>query len=191
MLAQLTTVKARLGITDTTDDTLLTNMIAHASGRFDVQCRRLFTRTVNKEDEFVGDDTELRLICYPIETVASFHLKYDETEGWVLESDVDYLIRRGSLISLHGKLASEAEQLKVTYTGGYVLPGTAPVGSEVALPSEIEQGCVEQVSYWYQNRNRLGLVTVSGEGGNVQQFAQLDLLQHVKAVLMQHERWNN
>ena len=47
MLAQLTTLKTRLGITDTTDDTLLTNLIKFASGRFDRECNRSFERAAN------------------------------------------------------------------------------------------------------------------------------------------------
>jgi hypothetical protein len=40
LLAQLSTVKTRLGITDTTDDTLLTNHIEFASARFERETNR-------------------------------------------------------------------------------------------------------------------------------------------------------
>jgi hypothetical protein len=56
-----------------------------------------------------------------------------------------------------------------------------PATGQTPLPDEIAVACQEQVAYWYQNRHRLGLVSVAGEGGAIQQFAQLDLLPSVKA----------
>lgn len=192
MLTQLTTLKARLGIAahDVADDTLLTNFIKHATARFDRECNRTFARGSGITGEFGGDDTELRVSRFPVESVTSFHLKSNETDGWELQSDVEHVIRRACVISLPTALGTWQQQLRVTYTGGYVLPGTTPAAGQTALPDDIEQSCAEQCVYWYQNRDRLGLVSVGGEGASVQQFAQLDLLPHVKAALSKHHRWN-
>jgi hypothetical protein len=32
------------------------------------------------------------------------------------------------------------------------------------LPDDLEHACVEQVAYWYQNRFRLGLLSMPAEG---------------------------
>ena len=78
-LAQLSTVKNRLGISDTTDDTLLTNFIKFASGRFERQCNRLFDRQANTMEEFGAAACEFRVSRYPIESVSNFHLKVEKS----------------------------------------------------------------------------------------------------------------
>jgi hypothetical protein len=99
------------------------------------------------------------------------------------------LIRKQTVLSLTYRLGIEDELGRITYTGGYVLPGSTPGAGQTALPVEISQAASEQVAYLYQNRDRLGLVSVAGQGGLIQQFAQLDLLPFVKEVLKKHERY--
>ena len=191
MLAQLTTVKARLGITDTTDDTLLTNFLELAGGRFNRFCNRVFARVASATYEFGGDEQRLVPPSYPVESVATWALKSNETDGYVTQTVVDYLIRRGCVLELAVPLGAGSELGRITYTGGYVLPGTTPTGSQTALPDEIEHACVEQVAFWYQNRHRLGLANVGGEGGSVTQLNPTeDLLPTVKAVLQSYRRLN-
>jgi len=191
LLAQLSTVKTRLGITDTTDDTLLTNFIEFTSARFDAECHRSLERAVNAVEEFAADAREIRVARYPIEAVSQFHLKDNETDGWQLQSNVGHVIRRACVISLGVALGSQTQQAKVTYTGGYVLPGTTPGSGQTALPDDLEHACVEQVAYWYQNRHRLGLLSVPADGRTFYQLAKIDLLPQVHAVLRTYERWEN
>ena len=187
-LTQLTTVKSRLGISDTTDDTLLTNLIKFASARFERECNRLFDRQANTTDEFSADRYELPVTRYPIESVSAFHLKSNETEGWVAETGVEYLIRRACIVSLFFPLGVCSQIIRVTYTGGYVLPGTTPGSGQTALPDDLEQACVEQVAFWYQRRHQLGLVTVPSDGRTFYQLGQIDLLPNVLPVLKKYER---
>ena len=189
MLTQLVTVKARLGITDTTDDTLLTNLIKFASARFARDCNRLFDRQVNGTDEFPADACELRPNRYPIESISAFHLKSGEAEGWVEHTNIDYLIRKSCVISLFLPLGDPLELLRVTYTGGYVLPGTAPGSGQTALPDEIEQACIEQVAFWYQRRHQLGLTSVPAEGRSFYAIAQINLLPQVSSILSKYSRY--
>jgi hypothetical protein len=79
---------------------------------------------------------------------------------------------------------------RVTYTGGYILPGTDPAPGQTPLPDDLEQACVEQVAYWFQNREHLGLKTYWPSGAAYQQFAALDLLDSVKTTLAHHRRWS-
>src|SRR3954471_13020724 len=99
LLAQLTTIKTRLGVTDTTDDTLLTNFINLASGRFERTCNRSLERLASTTEEFPADATEIALPRFPLESVSAFHLKSNETDGWIIQSSIDYLIRRACIIS--------------------------------------------------------------------------------------------
>ncbi|SRR5258706_382584 len=192
MLTQLTTIKSRLSILDTDSDALLTNSLKAVSARFDNECNRTFARAVNALHEFSAGEIELRPPCYPVESVSKFELKTNETGGWSEQTGVEYLIRRQCVISLACPLDPRPSTLclgRVEYTGGYVLPGTTPGAGQTALPDDLEQAAVEQVAFWYQNRDKLGLVRIWPHDGTYETFAQLDLLREVKAVLRKYERW--
>jgi|ERR1051325_1571064 hypothetical protein len=190
MLTQLSTIKTRLGLTDiqVADDALLTNAIKAVSARFDLECRRTLGRTAEAIEEFDADETELRLGCYPLETVTRFDLKSNEAEGWVAQSGVEYLIRRGCVLSLAAPLGAASQQGRVVYTGGYVLPGTTAAAGQTPLPDDLEQAAVEQVVYWYQTRERVGVVRLWPKGGVYAQFADQDLMPSVRAALSKYER---
>src|SRR5438552_12571592 len=100
MLTQLTTLKTRLALTVTDYDTLLTSAIKAISARFDNECNRMFPRAVDSTYEFNATETEMLPLRYPIETVAKFELKSNETDGWVEQPNVQYLIRRACVVSL-------------------------------------------------------------------------------------------
>jgi len=187
MLTQLSTVKTRLNITDTSFDALLTNVIAGFSERFDRECNRKFARQVNAIEEFAADGIEICPVCWPIESVAAFDLKTNENDGWQpISPPPDYLIRNSCVISLECATGSRFQQARVTYTGGYVLPGTTPDAGQTPLPADIEQACVEQVVYWYQNRTTLGQLTSTVGSGS--HLVQSDLLPGVAAVLQKYTR---
>jgi hypothetical protein len=191
MLTLLTTVKTRLGIDDfdVQSDSILTNAIRGVSARFDRECGRNLSRTVNAVQEFSGDATEIWPACYPIESVTKFELKSAESSGWVEQSGVEFLLRRNCVLSLETRLGTQRDQARVTYTGGFVLPGTTAAAGQTPLPDDLEQAAVEQVAFWFQNRDKLGLVRIWPHQGTYEQFAQLDLMPTVKAVLQRHERW--
>lgn len=192
MLTQLSTLKSRLGLEafDTTDDLLLTNLIKQVSARFAADCNRAFDYGEGVTFEFRADQMNLVVDRPPVELVTQFELKSSESEGWLPQSDVDYLLSPARVvIELAQPLGTGRQLGRVTYTGGYVLPGATPSGDQTALPDDIELACAEQAAYWYQRRTQLGLVSVSSGGSIVQQFQTSDLLPQVQAVLKRYERW--
>ncbi len=132
MLAQLSTVKSRLAIpdADTSHDALLTSAIKAVSARFDKETHRTLARTENFQQEFDAADTEIIAACYPIESVTKFELKTSESTGWQeITPAPDYLIRANCIITLLSPFSLQPLAFslsRVTYTAGYVLPGTAP-----------------------------------------------------------------
>jgi hypothetical protein len=202
MLTTLATVKARVLLedADVKDDDLLNNAIAAASARIENDCNRTFGYTVNAIEEFTGDECEIVVRFYPIDLTKPITFQFlttlqagsNQTPGWQTPTQLpDYTVRRGNIITLGNQLATWRDVAHVTYSGGYQLPdGTSPAAATIPLPDDLEQACVEQVAYWYQNRNRLGLVSVSGEGGSISQYAQLDLLPAGKAALRNYIRWS-
>src|SRR6267142_2112383 len=189
MLTQLTTVKDRLAITVSTYDTLLTNAIEAVSTRFDNLTNRTLARTVGTTQEFPADKTEIILSCFPLEAVTKLELKSTEAEGWVEQTGIDYLIRNACVVSLSTRLGTWRDQGRITYTGGYVLPGTTPDPGQTALPDDLEQAAIEQVAYWYRNKDTLGLIRNWPSGGTYQVFMKIELLPNVEATLSQYERW--
>ncbi len=199
MLTQLATVKARLAIApaDISQDELLTRAIEAVGARFDRECNRTLARTVDAKQEFDARDTEIIARCYPMETVSKFELKGSEAEGWVEQTGVSYLIRAGCIVTLCEPLAPLALGLatgpalgRVTYTGGYVMPGTAPGVGQVALPADLENAAIEQAAVWYQQRDKLGLIRHWPSGGTYLVLSQLPLLPQVSAMLRPYRRWS-
>ena len=194
MLAQLATLKARLAIADTDVqyDDLLTNALTAISARFDRELNRTLARTVNATFEFIADECELLPPCYPIESVSKFELKTTETEGWVEQTGVEYLIRRSCVVSLNLQLSTcnlQPCQARITYTGGYVLPGDTPGPGQTPLPADLEQAAIEQTAEWFQNRDKLGLIRQWPHGGVYEVFAQLPLLPSVDTIIRAYRRW--
>src|SRR5438876_346854 len=189
MLTQLATVKSRLALTVTDYDDLLTNAIKAVSARFDKETNRTLSRTTTATHEFDATDTEILPPCYPIETVTKFELKSNETDGWSEQTGVEYLARNKCVISLRLPLGASSQLARITYSGGYVLPGTSPGAGQTALPDDLEQAAVEQVAYWFRNRDTTGLLRIWPHDGTYEAFLQSDLLLEVKAVLKKYERW--
>lgn len=213
MLTQLTTLKSRLGLAafETADDALLTNFIRLVSARFELECQRKFARAADAEFIFPGDARDLRVDRFPVEAASAFYLRASAAENWREQSGADWLVSPSrAVIELAAPLGGPREQGRVVFTGGYVLPGGAPGAGQTALPAELEQAAIEQVAYLYENRNRIGLVSVGGGSGAIEilrdlnllpagsgasasgtvwfKFAQADLLPAVRAVLRQHAR---
>lgn len=195
MLCELLTLKKRLGIAeaDVVDDDLLTSFINALSGRLAKECNRTFDYSATATYDFRADEFNVVVDRYPIVTVTSFSLKETETDGWVVQTTPDYLINETrSIIELSSPLGNSRQLGRVTFAGGYVLPGGTVGAGQTALPSELAQACVEQCSYWYQRRNELGLTSVGGTSGSIgNPDKPLALLPQVMAVVRKYERWRN
>lgn len=201
MITTLTSLKARLKIDefDLTEDTLLTNLILHLGDRFDAVCNRKFERSAAATFEFEADKLAIVPLRYPIESIDRFDVMANFGDGWEEQTDVEYLIRRAGeiacMVCFPSALGSSDEVARITYAGGYVMPGGTVGSGQTALPSGIEQAAIEQLVNWYQNKDRLGLANVSGQGGSVAAnpisvVAPLDLLPQVHNLLRSYVRWN-
>src|SRR5436190_16101064 len=151
MLSTLSSVKARLAIPDLNVefDDLLTTALAALSARFELETNRTLTRTANTTHEFDACETEIIPPCYPIESVSKFETKTTEAEAWVQQSNVNYLIRNSCIVSLSIALGSQPSTFnsqlavcRLTYTGGYVLPGDTPGTGQTPLPADLESAAV-------------------------------------------------
>lgn len=186
MLAQLATVKTRLAITGAGDDTVLTNLIELCGDRFEKELGRLLERKVSAQHECQGDAVEVRLPRYPVESIDSdIEVSHFPGEALTPRSGIAYSWQKESgVIQLPYALTGSTGRIRFVYTGGYVMPGTTPGSGQTALPDGIEHACVEQVAFWFQRRNRLGLQSMPGAGNTFFTLVKdLDLLPEVRGML--------
>ena len=108
-----------------------------------------------------------------------------------------YLVRQACVIALSEPLVAGVSGLaeaaglgRVTYSGGYVVPGTTPGAGQTALPADLEWAAVEQVAAWFQQRDKLGLLRHWPSGGIFLALQQLPLLPQVAASLRPYQRWS-
>jgi hypothetical protein len=195
MLCQLSDLKTRLKIAeaDVVDDSVLEAFIAGVSGRFASECNRVFDYSATATYDFRADEMNIVVDRYPIVSVTSMSLKATEALGFVAEATLpDYLVNGPrNIIELAAPLGTSREIARVTYAGGYVLPGGTVGTGQTALPDEIEQAAIEQCAFYYRNKETLGLAGVSGQGGSISKLATADLLPNVAAMLKGYERWRN
>jgi hypothetical protein len=145
-LTDLATIKAELGITDTSEDTNLTTWIAQASASCAAYCDRVFglevvTETFRNRFSFVyrteNRVDSIRLARNPVVTITSI-----VCDTVVLVQDVDYELDpvEGILYRLDGFdniIQWCFAKLVINYSGGWALIGT--------LPLNIERACIVQV----------------------------------------------
>ncbi len=199
MLSSLATIKTRLALdpSEVAYDALLLNTINAVSARFDQETHRTLARTLNARFEFSAEDTEIPVPCFPIETVTRFESKIAEREGWLEQAGINYLIRKNCIISLATAFAdlpppngsAHAAIVRVTYTGGYLLPGSEEVPGATPLPADLAQAAVEQVAFWFQTRNELGVIRQWPRSGDYRQLADTDLLPSVRQILRTYNRF--
>jgi len=131
--------------------------------------------------------------CYPIEAVTKFEVKSAEVGGWVEQTGVEYFVRGKCVISLPVPLWAQCASTalaRVTYTGGYVLPGATAGAGQAALPADLESAAIEQVAFWFERRDNSGVIRIWPTGGNYMQLVDTDLLPSVRAVLRRHTRFS-
>ena len=58
------------------------------------------------------------------------------------------------------------------------------------LPDDLEEAAVEQVAFWFQRKERLGIRISWPHGGTYEQLVVQDLLPSVTTVLANYTRWN-
>ena len=194
MLTDLATVKTRLALDpfDATYDSLLLRAIVAISARFDRETNRCLARTENATCEFPAHQTEILVPCYPIESVSKFELKTSQSEGWIEQPGIDFLVSRNCVIVLGSPLRSSASGLqlaRVTYTGGYLVPGSPDLPGATRLPAELEQAAVEQTAFWFQTRDKVGVTRQWPRDGSYVEFADPDMLPSVRKVLERYTRY--
>lgn len=167
---QLTTksrVKNRLGITTTSFDGLVDALIGAVTDRMEKMAGRRFKQTAYSNELYDGSDiygsAGLILIVKngPITGTPTLEYKTGSNASptWVDYSVEDYdLDSNAGLIHMKGALTQGKQNVRITYTGGYVInfTGTYDIESDHTLPLELTEVCEKAVIRSFKKRDSEG-----------------------------------
>jgi hypothetical protein len=163
-LTTLAAVKAELGISGTTEDTLLGSFIDQASAAIVDYCQRPFAQEVYKETVMGYGSNRLMLSRTPIVAVASVTADSEVITDHLIENaDAGILYRKlgwqwtaplGWNVTSYPMSGREELLFAIQYTAGFILPGDATTEKLRTLPQAVEKACIETVKAWYLGRDR-------------------------------------
>ena len=157
-LALIADLKNRLSLPDATDDALLQRFLDWASAAAEGYCNRAFAYVASDTYIFSADRCSVVLPRYPVVNISLIETQQNSLAAWATQS-VDYTLRQASgILDLQSQLGTRTQLARITYSGGYVLPGNTPGVGQTALPGDLENSIIEQAAAWYVQRNSLRYV---------------------------------
>jgi hypothetical protein len=205
-LAQLATVKTLLGLTDASQDAVLTLLIGQASDTITDYCNvGCFAQQSYSETVRGYGTNQLALSRTPIVTLTSVALdgtlvpttqyELDDPAAGMIQGIVPWLWTAEIRVDLflYGASAlprSEQYRYTVVYTAGYNLPGDTL--QSTPLPRAIEHACVNTVTAWYVARYRDPYLKGATVGDQTLSYAQEDgsLPPRARALLAPYVRYS-
>ena len=199
-------VKTRMGVAaaDMRDSDIISDLIEYVGGLFDTECERHFLLPAAAVTEYHDGGKEIHLEYYPVVSTTSVKIAsdWDWTGADALDSDVDYRLKAEKGVvyyttsygwpwepaDMQGNFPEGIDNLQIIYKGGYTEPSDAVGAGETALPFEIRYAAVDQVIYFYNQRDTIGKTSVSSEGRSMTKTNPYDLLPNVRRVLQQYRR---
>ncbi len=184
MLCTLAELKAHIGITPTTHDTLLTALIEEASGAINAETRRQIE--IAEITEFHDGEFQNAIILHEYPVASEFTITLTEDGDAVAAADFAVDFDQGVLRLLDGATFAEGEKnVKVIYRAGFSVASSPPAG-ETALPFELRLACKSIAGRWFQLRENLGVNQKRFESGTISYKDALD--EDITAILERHRR---
>lgn len=164
-------VKAYLGISGSTHDTLLDELIKNATASIQRYCNRNFTEASYTEyfDTDAGD-SKLFVKNYPVSALTSVSYR-SGTWGaitWEALNVNDYLLNENGKVTFAFLLPEAERYIKIVYTGGYKIDfANESDTTKHTLPADLTQICTEIVAQAFNQRTSAGILTESTEGQSI------------------------
>ncbi len=152
MIGSVTALKRYIGITDTSQDTLLTDLLTYVSSEIEALCNRGIEQTTDTE-YFDGGSKLIRLHNFPISSVSAleYNAGSESSPAWTAVDRDDYHIDTAAGIITHvSGFPGGTQGLRVKYTGGYA-----------TVPSNLEQLAYQMASEEYRRRKSYGVKSES------------------------------
>jgi hypothetical protein len=196
-LSTLATLKLWLPInsTNSSDDATLSRLLTAVSMDFARATKRPDLLQADYTEVHQGDGSS-RMIAYHWPAVAVTTLKIGGAtipasadkiaNGYYLDEDIDP--ERIWNIYLNGYLFADRALVALTYTAGYIQPGTAPEDGQIALPADIEQAVLDWCAYRYNERPNVGVTERRSPEGDSAQTPLIDAPPNVLAVIARYMR---
>jgi len=182
-LCQLDDVKEYLGVTDTTTDTVLEDLITRASAFVESYCNRIFASAGYTETRNGGGGQKFFLFNGPVTDVSSVSVDGavvppspdPRTYGFVFDDLMVYIRPGGS----PGEFTKGIQNVTVCYAGGYA-----------TTPPDVAQACIELVAAKFAKRKRIDKSSETLGQQQTQAYSLSDMPASVKTALQPYVRWN-
>ncbi|HAO80686.1 MAG TPA: hypothetical protein DCQ92_17280 [Verrucomicrobia subdivision 3 bacterium] len=189
-----------------TYDVQLADLGLGMAGLIEQFCNRKFLRVENDTAVFTADRCEFLLPRTPLESVSLAELKIAETDGWVTQTDPNFIrslnLTNGIVDCGPRDVGPYYGQVRFTFTGGYWwgmsepndvdYPNNLPTGANI-LPGELKLAWLLQCKHVWQTIDPRGVKIVATAEGRVTpqvSFSDLDLVPQVKETLAQFIRYS-
>lgn len=190
-LTTVARVKILLNMETTEYDEAINMLIESCSREAEIEMgREALTTSRTKYFDTDALTCVYHLDAWPVTSVTSIKYDADSTftgsEETFANGDEYALIRNGEMgeVYIYPRLGNHPSSLQVIYTGGMAATTDAFI---TAFP-DISTAVTEQVAYEFQQRNQLGLNSVSSASASVSTYAPLNLLPKVKRIYSRHQR---
>ncbi|MFA5252839.1 MAG: hypothetical protein WC454_09695 [Phycisphaerae bacterium] len=192
-ICTLADVKDRLGISSTEDDILINRIITGLEAVFDNHTlRKLILNSADETIYSTGRSRRIILPRYPIVSITSIKesidYDFDNADALIANSDYRLLSGGGMLYKITGNWYQNEDSIQIIYRGGYVAANQIPAAGQTAMPADLREAAIEQTSFIFKRRMDIGLSAVSGEGGSINKFSDMELLPMVRQILDMYKR---
>jgi uncharacterized phiE125 gp8 family phage protein len=177
----LTVVKNYLGVTDTTNDTLITQIADAVSARIESKTGRIFvTRTVTAEKHDGNGTMQLMLRKFPVGTVSA--LTVTSTPGGTAVSytsgtDFDLDTFAGRIQMRNDPFFAGFQNVSVTYTAGFGAQDNA------ALPQDVYEAGLEYCKAVYDEKTTGTIAATSVSMGGTSFMLKPGMPWHITEAL--------
>ena len=175
-LTNLADVKGWLNINDTNSDTLLTRLITAASQFMQTWMNRTIAEAAYTETRNGVYSDRIAVANFPLVSVSSVTV-----DGQAILPSPDgiqagYVFDQRFIYQLQGKFTRGTQNVQLAYTAGYVV-----------VPFELEQACIELVSWRYREKDRIGMSS-KGLAGETTTFSLKDIPPTTLAMLNNYKK---
>ena len=153
-ICTLADVKDRLGLSNTDNDSTINRIITGIEAIFNsFTIRQLIQNSADVTEYYTGCGSRVVLTRYPIISLTSIKqaVDYDFDSANALTENTDYrLVRSGKngiIYRMYSNWYGIEDSIQVIYRGGYCAAGQVPGAGEHALPADLREAAIEQVSF--------------------------------------------
>lgn len=173
-MSNLTTkekVKTQLGISGTTHDTLLDELIKNATASIERYCKRNFTRGTYTE-YFDTEKFENKLFVRNFPVISLTSVKYRggtwASISWLDFNANDYLLGDYGKVSFAFFLPEAEKYVQIIYVGGYLIDFSNELNATLhTLPADLTQITTDIVALQFNQRTSAGISNESTEGQSI------------------------